>query len=350
MNCLKNRINPFNTVQIFVSKNVGSRLSHNRHFFSGPKKKLIPLSPQFSKSQSKMSSPIVQPSAFSVSKVVISPPRILDSGAKLAYLNYGDARALVMQTPSLQSPFGMNVFDKAGPPKYSLDLALRGYQENPKVKSFHDALSALDEYMIEQGVKNSKLWFKADMKREVVQAFYAPCVKVVRDKEGNQTSYPPNVKLQLRRTRDGGDFETQFYDAKSKSDPHATPIKGVPVEEMLVKKVEVTALMQCTGVWFAGGKFGLSWKAVQVRLDSVPAGLGHGPAFQQDEDEEADDVPFKASGAAFSEPAEFAPRPAQASAATDAEEDAEDEDEEVAPPPVPKKTVVTKKKVVAGMK
>ena len=86
----------------------------------------------------------------------------------------------------------------------------------------------------------------------------------------------------------------------------------------------------------------------------MPAGLGRGPAFQQDEDEEADDVPFKSSGAAFSEPAEFAPRPttnvvavASANAADDDEEDAE---EEVAPPPVPKKTVVTKKKVVAGMK
>ena len=297
-----------------------------------------------------MSSPIVQPSAFSVSKVSISAPKVLESGGKLAFLNYGDARALVMQTPSLPSPFGMNVFDKAGPPKYSLDLALRGYQENPKVKSFYDALSSLDDYMIDQGVKNSKLWFKADMKREVVQAFYTPCVKFGRDKDGNQTSYPPNVKLQLRRTRDGGDFETQFYDAKSKSDPHATPIKGVPVEEMLVKKVEVTALMQCTGVWFAGGKFGLSWKAVQVRLDSVPAGLGRGPAFQQDEDEEADDVPFKSSGAAFSEPAEFAPRPTTNVVAVAADDDEEDAEEEVAPPPVPKKTVVTKKKVVAGMK
>ena len=345
MNCLKNRRirrsnrNPFNTDSFPLTAT----------FFCPPKKKLIPLPPQFSKSQSKMSSPIVQPSAFSVSKVSIGAPKLLDSGGKIAYLNYGDARALVMQTPSLPSPFGMNVFDKAGPPKYSLDLALYGYQENPKVKSFYDALSSLDDYMIDQGVKNSKLWFKADMKREVVQAFYTPCVKFVRDKDGNQTSYPPNVKLQLRRTRDGGDFETQFYDAKSKSDPHATPIKGVPVEEMLVKKVEVTALMQCTGVWFAGGKFGLSWKAVQVRLDSVPAGIGRGPAFQQDEDEEADDVPFKSSGAAFSEPAEFSARPAQAPVAS-ADDDEEDAEEEVAPPPVPKKTVVTKKKVVAGMK
>jgi len=287
-----------------------------------------------------MSAPIVQPSAFSVSKVSISQPKVLESGGKMAYLNYGDARALLMQTPSLQSPFGMNVFDKAGPPKYSLDLALRGYQENPKVKAFYDALTQLDEYMIDQGVKNSKLWFKADMKREVVQAFYTPCVKFGRDKDGNQTPYPPNVKMQLRKRRDRDEFEADFYDEKSKTDPHAKPLKGIPVEEMLVKKVEVTALMQCTGIWFAGGKFGVSWKAVQIRLDSVPATLGRGPAFQADEDE--DDVPFQSSGPAFAEPAEFS-RPA-AAAVADADE--EDEEEEVAPAPVPKK-VMTVKKVVS---
>ena len=325
---------------------------------AGPEKKLIFAARRQSESYSRMSSSVVQPSAFSASKVSISQPKVLESGGKLAYVNYGDARYLIMQTPSLPSPFGLNVFDKNGPPKYSLDLAMRGYNgssPNPKVKAFFDALSALDEFMIDQGVKNSKLWFKSEMKREVVEAFYTPTVKFGRDKEGNQTPYPPNVKLQLRRHKARGsgsdEFETDFYDEKSKTDPNAKPLKGIPIEEMLVKKVEVTALMQCTGVWFAGGKFGLSWKAVQIRLDSVPAGL-RGPAFQEDED------------AGFTEPAELAPvAPRRAAAAasslaaapaleddeeTGHEQEQEQEEEEVAPPPVPKKTVVTKKKVVGG--
>ena len=285
-----------------------------------------------------MSSPIVQPSSFSVSKVSISQPKVLESGGKLSYLNYGDARSLVLQTPSLPSPFGLNIFDKNGPPKYSVDLAMRGYQDNAKVKAFYTALSALDEYMIDQGVKNSKLWFKSDMKREVVSAFYTPCVKFGKDKDGNPTSYPPNLKIQLRRTRDGSEFDCNFYDHKSKSDPNAQPLKGVPVEEMLVKKVELTALIQCTGVWFAGGKFGVSWKAVQIRLDSVPAGL-RGYGF---EDEGAEDE-------------EFSDRPSRPAMVEDEEEEApqekvEEDDEEVAAPPVPKKTIVTKKKVVASVK
>ena len=58
----------------------------------------------------------MQPSTFDVSKVSISQPKVLDSGGKMAYLNYGEKRLLI-QTPSLPAPFGMSVFDKAGPPK-----------------------------------------------------------------------------------------------------------------------------------------------------------------------------------------------------------------------------------------
>lgn len=302
-----------------------------------------------------MSSPIVQPAAFSSSKVSISQPKVLESGGKMAYLNYADSRALVLQTPSLPSPFGLNVFDKAGPPKYSIDLAMRGYQENPKVKAFFKALSDLDEYMIDQGVKNSKQWFKSDMKREVVAAFYTPCVKFGKDKEGNQTPYPPNFKVQLKRSRDGEGFECQFYDAKSKGDPHAQPLKGVPVEEMLVKKVEVTALVQCTGVWFAGGKFGVSWKAVQMRLDSVPQGI-RGYGFQEEVAEEFDEPSEFSKPAARpaladeddSEDEEVAPAPPSKAAAPAPAADSDDDEE--APAPVPKKTTVTKAKVVKTVK
>jgi len=301
-------------------------------------------------------SSIVQPSAFSVSKVSVSQPKVLDSGGKLAYVNYGDSRSLLIQTPSLPSPFGMNVFDKNGPPKFSLDLALRGYQEAGKVKAFYDALSSLDEYMIDLGVKNSKLWFKADMKREIVQAFYTPIVKFGRDKEGNQTPYPPNVKLQLRKNREGA-FETEFYGEDAKSNPKAKPLdlEENPLESFLVKKVEVTALMQCTGVWFAGGKYGLSWKAVQVRLDSVPAGL-RGYGFVNDDE----DAPASQGGGEFSSrPArqvveddeeETAPAPAASQAAKTPALVEDDDDEEVEPAPVPKKgpKVVTMKKALAG--
>jgi hypothetical protein len=321
-----------------------------------------------------MSSAIVLPAKFDANLCSISQPKALESGGKMSYLNYNGEKSLTIQTPSLPSPFGLNVYDKAGPPKYSLDLALRGYQENPKAKSFFKALTDLDDWMIDQGVKNSKLWFKSEMNKEVLKHMYTPCVKFGKDKEGNPTSYPPNVKMNFKKARGSEEFDCSFYDAGFKQ------IKGIPMSEMLVKKVEVTALMQCTGVWFAAGKFGLSWKAVQIRLDKVPVGMGN-IGFVDDDGE-----PISSSNSSsnhgstiggakssFAEPTEFGSKPAKKAPViedSDEEEeeeehapvpvaatpvavskpvvDSEEEDEEEhAPAPIPKKTVVTKKKIIA---
>jgi len=322
-----------------------------------------------------MSSSIVLPAKFDATLCSVSQPKLLESGGKMSYLNYNGEKTLTLQTPSLPSPFGLNIYDKAGPPKYSLDLALRGYQENPKVKSFFKALSDLDNWMLDQAVKNSKLWFKSDMSKEVLKHMYTPCVKFGKDKDGNQTPYPPNVKLNFKKARGSDDFDCAFHDE------HSKPIKGVPLEEMLVKKVEVTALMQCTGAWFAAGKFGLSWKAVLIRLDKVPLGSGNMGLLDDD------GVPIQSGsnaaaggyGGGFAEPAEFGSRPAKKAsiAAESSDEDEEEEEhapapvvstnkptmaavvaaaaaesdedeEEHAPAPIPKKTVVTKKKIIAA--
>ena len=278
-------------------------------------------------------SSITQVSKFDLSKVSISAPKVSanGTGSKAAYLSYNvSGQSLTLQTPSLPAPFGMNVYDKQGPPKYSLDLALRGWNgENPKVKAFYDVMAQLDEHMIDFATKNSKLWFKQEMKREVVEAFYTPTVKFGRDKEGNPTPYPPNVKLQLRKKRDSEQFETTVYDEASTTDPNARPITGVPMEDILVKRVELTCLMQCTGVWFAGGKFGLSWKALQLRVDKAPSGIRGYGFVQDDEEAEAE-----------------ADTPADAPSSFQNAEEEDEDDEEVVAPPVPVKSSTTVKKVI----
>ena len=66
-------------------------------------------------------SSVVAPSAFKVSNVSFSAIKVLDSGGKQAYLNY-NSKPLMMQVGSLETPFGMSVFDKVSPPKYSVEL------------------------------------------------------------------------------------------------------------------------------------------------------------------------------------------------------------------------------------
>jgi hypothetical protein len=89
-----------------------------------------------------------------------------------------------------------------------------------------------------------------------------------------------------------------------------------------VKGASLTTLIQCTSVWFAGSKFGLSWKAKQIRMDKVPESI-RGYAFLDD-----DDVPAPKTSA----------RPAAgqnkfASLAPEDEEEGEEDEAFEAPPP-----------------
>lgn len=273
-----------------------------------------------------MSKLIVKIGDFAVSNLSIGPMKSLESGGKMASLfyKYGDnsTSTLTTQVGSLSLPYGMNVFDKAGPVKYSMDLSLRGFNENAKIKTIYDAFCALDEWMIDQGVKNSKAWFKADLSRDVVKAFYTPMVKVAKDAEGNPKPYPPTFKINLKKQND--QFDVKVYDDQ------ARPYEGVPLEDLLVKGAMVTTLIQCTSIWFAGSKFGLSWKAKQIRMDKVPESI-RGYAFVDD-----DDVPAP-------KPTARAAAPAPANKFAALEEDTEDqaeEDDEVFTAPAPKPNVL----------
>lgn len=320
-----------------------------------------------------MSKLIVKIADFDVSNLSVGPMKALDSGGKMASLfyKYGDnsSSTLTTQVGSLSLPYGMNVFDKAGPVKYSIDLSMRGYDENAKVKAIYDAFTALDNWMIEQGVKNSKAWFKSELKADIVRAFYTPMVKVAKDAEGNPKPYPPTFKVNLKKQND--QFDVKVYDDQ------ARPYEGVPLEDLLVKGAQVTVLMQCTSVWFAGSKFGLSWKAKQIRMDRVPESI-RGYAFLDDEDvparsqakssapvgqnkfaslqdddaedEAEEDEAFTAPAptktnvlAAMMPKASTGPSHPVTTPAPAEEEDAEDHE----PIPAPKKTTTTVKKVVA---
>jgi hypothetical protein len=302
---------------------------------------------------------IVYNSNFSSKNITITVPKLLQNGSKQSYLNYSGDRLVMQSAVSMTTPFGLNVADQYGPTQYSVDLSFRGVDQRTDLKQFMDVLSELDEYMISEGVKNSKLWFKADLSRDVVKAFYTPTLKYSKDKEGNTLPYPPTIKMKLRRIND--QFDTKFYDVKG------TPYKDVPVEDLLAKGAQLTAIMECGGVWFAGSKFGLTWRAKQLAIHQMPQKMGDF-AFQGLSTEVEDDAAFVPSAAAA--PAPSAPAPSapaapvapaassvlaammpQAQAKVEASEevkaqDDEEEDGEDMEPVPPPKPVIKKKMVV----
>jgi hypothetical protein len=326
-----------------------------------------------------MSKLIVKVSDFSTANLKEGQVKSLESGGKMASLSYNGA-PFVTQVGPLSLPYGMNVFDKAGPVKYSMDLSLRGYEDDENVKAIYEAFSALDEWMIDQGQKNSKAWFKTDLskpeQRSVVKAFYTPMVKFSKDAEGNPKPYPPTIKINLRKDRNNADaWEAKVYE-RVDGEAQKVDLEKMPLEDLLVKGAQITTLIQCTSIWFAGSKFGLSWKANQIRMEKVPDSI-RGYAFlddttsalskavatpttkaappnkfaslddAEDDDDDAFDAPTGPSHPVNPAPA---PSPAPAVAKTPVatlDDDAEDHE----PVAVPKKaTTTTVKKVVKQVK
>ena len=272
-----------------------------------------------------MSNNVVLSSNFNTNKLNITALRVLDSGGKQAYINY-DGGMFVFQTPSMTLPYGMSAFDKAGPVKYSAEFSLRGYDEGgSKMQQFYQALERLDEYMIEQGVKNSKQWFKADLSKDVIKAFYTPTIRMSRDKDGNPKPYPPTIKTSLRQKRDSQEFDVVCYDEKRQM------YRGIPLEELLVKGAQMTCLIQCTGVWFAGSKYGLSWKLTQSLISKLPAS-SRNFTFVDDGELESEAAPSKSSKPS-------APVVVDESEEEEEEDEEEEEEKLSAPAPV-KKSVV----------
>lgn len=302
----------------------------------------------------------VLPADFDASLLTFSEPKTLPSGAKSVNVQYNGA-ALQMQFSNLDVPYGLNVEDKYGPAKYSINVSLRDYDTNPKPKAIFTALESLDARAMKEAI--DKNWLRKpgltpDLMKQM--DLFKSTVKFSVDREtGQRKPYPPTVKLALRKKKDG-EFETIFYDTDKKE------IKDVPIEDLIVKRMQVTVLAECTGAWVSSVGAGLSWKVKQLKVVNRPETVGRGYGFVDDdeeapaptsrkaapaakanafasafddEDEEDDKAQLEDDEEALAPPAKPAPAPvAVAPPSAPAEE--------VEAPAAPKKTII-KKKVVA---
>ena len=312
--------------------------------------------------QNNMSGTTITSTEFNGRNVTISQPKAVEiekdgkrqAVGKKAFLNYNGERLVIQSATSMKIPFGLSVFkaEGGGQDKYSINLSFNGYQQAGEVKSFYDAAVALDKAVVEEAFKNSKAWFGKDKSREVLQEFYTPSIKFGKDESKD---YPPTMKLNLKKT--GATFDTKIYDVTGKR------MTGIPMEELLAKGTQVTALIEAADVWIAGtGKFNIRWNVTQLVVhkmadkgaDFAFKGLGITPeasnsssssnsasaAVEETEDNPVDDE----------EEAELTAPAANVSVVAAALEDDDDEEGEAPPPPPKKAVTITKKKPVVAKK
>jgi len=212
---------------------------------------------------------------FKSTDVTYGAPKVNKKGGKSIAVLLKGARP-VIQFP-LMFTWGVNAWDSddGSYKKYDMNLNWSTKDTGCSEGLFYNAMQGLQTKILEDAVKNRKGWFgKSKLSMEVAEALMYPILKYPKDKVTGEPNMDanPSMKLKLQKVWGTEDtFKLELYDMTRKAlylgepqDPNWE--NSSHPEELIPKRSHVKGLMECTGLWFAGGKFGIGWKLVQAQV------------------------------------------------------------------------------------
>lgn len=203
-----------------------------------------------------------------VSALQFSEMKVNDkNGAKSVYINTSNGGPLLIQTPWMNSYSGVSLpppeYADPDKPKYSVNWSIDGFQDsNTDTGAFYQTLRNLDEQILQEAKKNPMEWFrKKTVSVDVLKsAMFNPQVKFRTDKETGEelTHLPPSFKASVPY------YENQFKcvvfdNEKNKHTQQLDEVAGG-------QRMQMRAILQCKSIWFVGGRFGCSWKVMQLEF------------------------------------------------------------------------------------
>jgi hypothetical protein len=260
--------------------------------------------------------------------------------------------------------WGVNKWEEDGSrPKFDASLQFDPHKSDTKM-GFLNEMKAFEEKIKQDAVTNSKKWFGKKMTYDVVDALMYPILKYPKDKESGEPDLNRNPTLKLKVPYWDGRFNVEVYDVKKQplylppaygkegngnqapnQDNKATPVDFIP------KGSYVKGIIRCNGLWFVGGKFGVTWQMLQMNSRPPVRIVGSGKCAI---DDDSDDEDFLEELAAKEEQEQIKQEVEEEVSAqvVEEDEDEDEEEEEVTAPPSPKpkkkkKVVRRKKKVVS---
>jgi hypothetical protein len=211
-----------------------------------------------------MADTIVDGTLFNVQNIRFSAPKANSSGGKsINILNNITKSGLRISTP-LMLTWGASDFEGNNKFEMSLQFPSEEYKSDD-TDLFLKNMIAFEQKIKDDALTYSKEWFgKAHKSADVVEALWTPMLKYSKNKETGDYDYTRAPALRVKIPMWEGVWKCEVYDEDENklfpnpSNPVATPI------DFLQKGVNVACVLQCGGLWFANGKFGMTWKLIQA--------------------------------------------------------------------------------------
>jgi hypothetical protein len=194
-----------------------------------------------------------------VSAVSFGEPKTNASGGKNVALFHN--RAIYTFTTPMVPCYGVNENNFDGKaPTYDITIQLGKDDES---MAFIQNMLNLERLIKEEALKQSRKWFGKQMSELVINEFWTPFVKFPKNKETGEVDLTKSPTLRVKLSYFDGAFK--YLEAYNVSNQLIYPKNdGATLQELIPKGSEVKCLVRLNGIWFAGGKFGLTGKPIQI--------------------------------------------------------------------------------------
>jgi hypothetical protein len=212
---------------------------------------------------------------YNLSDVDITAPKLNKSGGKSANLIYKPTKKALyvnLQVPMLT--WGAQVFKDTQSGKETYDLAIqfpRSDYSSPETDILLSKFQALENYIKSEAIRNSMAWFnKKTMTAEVIEALWTPMLKYSKDPATGEADMTKAPTLKVKLPLWDGKFQCEIYDTNGTMMYPDAKSPNTPVD-LITKGMNIVAIIQCGGLWFANGKFGCTWRLFQTVVQPKPS-------------------------------------------------------------------------------
>lgn len=219
-----------------------------------------------------MADTIIDGTLFNADNIKYSAPKANPSGGKsINIINKMTSSGVRLATPTLLTWGASDFVDESGKGNGKFEMSLQFPNDADDKTADTDAflvnLIRLENKVKADALKFSKEWFGKILKSEdVVEALWTPMLKYSRNKNTGEPDYGRAPVLRVKLAQWEGVWKSEIYDEDGEklfpdaSNPAITPL------DFIRKGGQIATIIQCGGLWFANGKFGMTWKLVQAAV------------------------------------------------------------------------------------
>ncbi len=187
-------------------------------------------------------------------------------GKSVGIYNSQTGQSLFVGTPLLMT-WGLQEYTDEKTNKVSYEMSLQFPNDdfdNDETRAFLKAMAEFESKLKADALTNSKDWFaKPKMTPDAVDALFTPILKYPMDKATCEKDLTKKPTMRIKVPFWQGKWEgVEIYDADRNclfpcADPNVSP------KDIITKLSHMKTMIQCGGIWFANGKFGVTWRFVQ---------------------------------------------------------------------------------------